>query len=331
VTEVLPGVHLLRLPLTGSPLKFVNGYLLKADDGWVLVDCGWNMPDVMEALEAQVRDLGIQLDDIRTLVITHFHSDHYGLAGALVGATKARMLMHRLDWLFIRAELADFDRAIERLDAWLRRHGVPADRLGEEQRRAVEVFRRYTVQAPDEQVEDGHRIPVGPREFRVVWTPGHTGGHICLHDAERRVLLSGDHVLDPISPNVSLNRPDMGNPLGDYLQSLRKVGELDVDLVLPAHGEPFQGLGRRVRELLEHHDEREREVLAALSHGARTGYDVAAALPWTRRRTSLTELPWGQQRMAVTETLAHLEELRARGLARREERGDLVVYEAATR
>lgn len=327
MSEVLPDVHLIRLPLTGNPLRWVNGYLLKADDGWVLVDCGWDLPDVLEALRAQIADLGVQLGDIRTLVITHYHADHYGLAGTLIGLTGARMLMHRLDWLFIEAELADFDAAIDRFDRWLRRNGTPPELLEDEQRRGVEMFRRYKVRAPDEQVEDGHRFRVGRHELRAVWTPGHTGGHICLYDAERRVLLSGDHVLDPITPNVSLNRPNQGNPLGDYLQSLRKVGELEVDQVLPAHGEPFQGLSRRVRELLEHHDEREREVLEALTRDARTAADVATILPWTRRGRALSDLASNQQRMAITETLAHLEELRARGMLRRYERDGALCYE----
>jgi glyoxylase-like metal-dependent hydrolase (beta-lactamase superfamily II) len=328
MTEVLPDVHLLRLPLSGSPLKWINGYLLKADDGWVLVDCGWNLPEILEALTAQLGEIGVQLGDVRTLVITHFHPDHYGLAGTLVGLTRARMLMHRLDWLFVRSELADFDAAIERLDEWLRRNGAPAELLGDEQRRAHDAFRRYTVHPPDLEVEDGYRFGVGRHELRVVWTPGHTGGHICLHDAERQILLSGDHVLDPISPNVSLNREHLGNPLGDYLRSLRKVGELGADLVLPAHGEPFRGLGRRVRELLEHHDEREQEVLEALARDARTAGEVAYALSWTRRRRPLVELQLGQQRMAVTETLAHLEELSSRGLVRRYQSDGLRCYAA---
>jgi len=329
LTEVLPDIHLLRLPLTGSPLRFVNGYLLKADQGWALVDCGWNMPDVLEALQAQLGELGVALGDVRSLVITHYHSDHYGLAGTLVGLTRARMMMHRLDWLFIKTELADFDAAIDRLDDWLRRNGAPAQMLNSERGRAEEMFRRYTLHQPDEQLEDGHRLRVGRHEFRVVWTPGHTGGHICLYDGERQVLLSGDHVLDPITPNVSLNRSNVGNPLGEYLESLRKVGELEADLVLPAHGEPFHGLRRRVGELLAHHDQREHEVLEALARGASTATEVAFALSWTRRRTRLAELPLGQQRMALTETMAHLEELRSRGLARRGRRGDVIVYELA--
>lgn len=327
--EVLPGVHLLRLPLTGSPLRHTNGYLIRADDGWTLVDCGWDMPDVLEALRSQIADIGVRLEEIRTLVITHFHADHYGMAGTLVGLTQARMLMHRLDWLYIQNEMLDFGAMIERVASWLRLNGAPTEMTDAEERRSTESFRRYKIQKPDEEVEDGHEIVLRDHTFKVIWTPGHTSGHICLHDAERSALLTGDHVLDPISPNVSLARENQGNPLGEYLQSLRKVAELNADLVLPAHGDPFRDVSRRVRELLAHHDEREAEVLEAVSHGERTGYEVASTLPWTRRRRPFSDLQLGQQRMAMTETLAHLEELRSQGLIHRERREDILYYSGA--
>ncbi len=326
--EVLPGVHLLRLPLTGSPLRHTNGYLIRADDGWTLVDCGWDMPDVLDALRNQMSDLGARLEDIRTLVITHFHTDHYGMAGTLLGLTQAKMLMHRLDWVHIEQEMVDFGGMISRINAWLRLNGAPTEMTDAEQDRASSNFRRYSIVEPDVKVEDNHEIIVGNHKLQVIWTPGHTNGHICLYDEERKALLTGDHVLDPISPNVSLAREYQGNPLGQYLQSLRKVAALDADLVLPAHGDPFYGISRRVRELLEHHDEREAEVLEAASHGERTGYQIAASLPWTRRRRTFYDLQLGQQRMALTETLAHLEELRSRGLIRRERRGHLLFYAA---
>jgi glyoxylase-like metal-dependent hydrolase (beta-lactamase superfamily II) len=307
-------------------LRHTNGYLIRGDDGWTLVDCGWNLPDVLEALKAGVTDIGVRLEDIRRLVITHFHADHYGLAGTLVGLTQCRLLMHRLDWAYVQNELSDFDGTIARFDYWLRMNGAPPEMLSEEQRRTADMYRRYTIQAPDEQLEDGQRIIAGEHEFQVIWTPGHTSGHICLWDEERKTILTGDHVLDPISPNVSLSREGQGNPLGEYLQSLRKVAELDADLVLPAHGEPFNGVARRVRELLTHHDEREAEVLEAVSHGERTAYEVSAALPWTRRKRTLADLSLGQQRMALTETIAHLEELRSRGLIHCERRNGTQLF-----
>ena len=136
----------------------------------------------------------------------------------------------------------------------------------------------------------------GKHELRVVWTPGHTAGHICLHDAERGLVLTGDHVLDPITPSVNYMRPNLGNPLGSFLASLVKIRELDADFVLPAHGEPFHGLRRRVDEILRHHDEREAAALDSLAGGALSAAHVAEQLPWTRRKLRLSELPPFQQR-----------------------------------
>jgi glyoxylase-like metal-dependent hydrolase (beta-lactamase superfamily II) len=284
------------------------------------------MPDVLEALQNQITDIGARLEDIRTLIITHFHTDHYGMAGTLIGLTQAKLLMHRLDWVHIEQEMVDFGTTVQRINEWIKLNGAPEAMTSAERDRATHNFRRYTIVEPDVKVEDGYEIVVREHKLKVVWTPGHTNGHICLYDAARRTLMTGDHVLDPISPNVSLGREYAGNPLGEYLKSLRKVGELDADLVLPAHGDPFRDISRRVRELLAHHDEREAEVLEAVSHGERTGFEVASALPWTRRRRALSDLHLGHQRMALTETLAHLEELRSRGLIRRERRGDLIYF-----
>lgn len=308
------GITQIRLPLKDNPLRHINSYLLKADDGYVLVDCGWDTPDVLDALEATLREQGIGLDDIRSLVVTHLHSDHYGLAGTLTRLTKLRLLMHRLDWVFLRTRLSDPGIYLRQTNEWLARNGFPYD-SHEEVERSLGALARFTLVQPDEQLEDSQTIGVGRHSYRVVWTPGHTPGHVCLYDEENRVLLSGDHVLDPITPNVSAWLDDPPNPLGDFLESLKKVSELEAETVLPAHGEPFTGLQRRVGELLAHHDEREGLVLAQLDDGPVSAAQVARGLPWTRRRQRLDDLPSLQQRMAVSETLSHLEHLRATGRA----------------
>ena len=325
--EVLPDTYQIPLPLTGSALRAINAYLIKADDGWVLVDCGWNADDVMEALQGALRDVGIGLDDIRRLVITHYHTDHYGMAGTLLRLGKMRMLMHRIDWLHVKTRMADRETLDHDLYGWLELNGFDMALLNDEHRQALDGFLRYTVVEPDEQLEDGMTIDLGDRELRVVWTPGHTAGHICLFDAERRALVAGDHVLDPISPSVGLSRPEQGNPLGEFLDSLHKVSKLEADLVMPAHGRPFEGLQRRVAELLVHHELREQTMLDALVGGPQTGTQVAEKSPWTRREVHLSELPPFQQRMAVTETLAHLAELEAHGKVQARRRNGHIYFE----
>jgi glyoxylase-like metal-dependent hydrolase (beta-lactamase superfamily II) len=312
VIELPSDIRQIRLPMPDNPLRHINSYLLTADDGYVLVDCGWDLPVVLEALQAALAEAGISLDAVRRLVVTHYHPDHYGLAGTLVRLGRPRLLMHRLDWAYVRDTISDTSRLAHDSSKWLDRNGFEQPVSSEEQR-TFERAARFTIVAPDEQLEDGSVIDLGRHQLRVVWTPGHTPGHICLWDAERGFLLTGDHVLQPITPNVSLWGPDAGNPLGDFLASLRKVAELDADLVLPAHGEPFLGLKRRVAELLAHHDQREAAMIDALRDhgGSSTATEVATRVPWTRHNRAFGDLPRFQQRMALTETLSHLEELRA--------------------
>lgn len=319
------GVWQIPLPLANSPLRSINAYVLKGDDGYILVDCGWDTPDVLEALQAGLRDIGIGLGDVRSLVITHMHTDHYGLVGTLMRLGQMRLLMHRLDWVFLDRHFRDRAQFKHDLDTWLALNGFGGP-LRDAEKRLLDPFWQLTLVAPDVPLEDGDRIAVAGGDCTVVWTPGHTIGHICLFAPTQRYLLSGDHVLDPISPNVGLPLEEVGNPLGEYLDSLRKVATLDADLVLPAHGQPFTGLQRRVHELLAHHDEREAAVLAALDGGARTGAEVAAALPWTRRRLHLHELHATQQRLAVTETLSHLELLRSMGLVDRDRSAEPIRF-----
>jgi glyoxylase-like metal-dependent hydrolase (beta-lactamase superfamily II) len=323
MVDLPSGITQLRLPLTGIALSHINSYLLRGDDGYILVDCGWDMPDVLEALQAGMADAGVSLGDIRALVVTHMHADHYGLAGTLLKLGHMRLLMHRIDWVYLKSQHQDIEARRISSESWLARNGFRPSATNEA---AFEAFNRLTLVAPDEELEDADRIRVTGSNYQVIWTPGHTPGHICLFDAERHFLLSGDHVLEPITPNVSLWHDGLGNPLGAFLDSLRKVAALDADLVLPAHGEPFLGLQRRVNELLAHHDEREAAVEAALDGHQASAADVAAALPWTRRRQAFADLAVAQQRMALTETLSHLEHLRDVGRAQRREHDGTIYY-----
>jgi glyoxylase-like metal-dependent hydrolase (beta-lactamase superfamily II) len=323
------GVSRIDLPLAGNPLRSINGYVLKGDDGYILVDCGWDTPDVLEALQAGLRNLRIGLEDVRTLVVTHRHPDHYGLAGTLLGLGQMRLLMHRLDWVFIQTHLTDMQQYDRDVTAWLARNGFDGPRSAINERR-LESLGRVRIVAPHQELADGDSIAIAGSACSVVWTPGHTLGHICLHAPEQRFLIAGDHVLDPITPSVGLILEELGNPLGDFLSSLRKVAKLDADVVLPAHGAPFSGLERRVDELLAHHTEREAAILDALTGpGALTAGDVARALPWTRRRQRFADLGARHQAMAVQETLSHLEHLRAAGRLTRVNAGGRLRYSRA--
>ena len=123
MVDLPSGITQFRLPLTGIALSHINSYLLRGDDGYILVDCGWDMPDVLEALQAGLADAGVALDDIRALVVTHMHADHYGLAGTLLKLGHMRLLMHRIDWVYLQSQHQDFEARRISSEAWLTRNG----------------------------------------------------------------------------------------------------------------------------------------------------------------------------------------------------------------
>jgi glyoxylase-like metal-dependent hydrolase (beta-lactamase superfamily II) len=313
--ELLQGVWRLPLPLADSPLNHVNTYLVRAHDGYLLVDCGWDTSDCLRALEGHLRALDIRFGDVRHLVVTHIHPDHYGLAGRLREMTRADLSFHRLERLYIESRYADADELLGEMHEWLRINGTPPAELERLNRGSVGMLERVQIAFPDRTLDGGEEIPCGRFGFRVIWTPGHSAGHICLYDARNKVLLSGDHVLPHITPSVGLHVRATSNPLADYLDSLRLIGRLEAELVMPGHGEPFRGLPERTAALIAHHHGRLQEIIGLLGQQpghALSGYDIASRMSWSRRRT-WDDLSGFERRLAVTEALAHVELLHARG------------------
>jgi glyoxylase-like metal-dependent hydrolase (beta-lactamase superfamily II) len=308
-SEIGDGITQIRLPMRGNPLRYVNGYLLEDDGGRTLVDCGWRAPEVESALRDALAERGLRIADLRRVVITHHHFDHYGLAATLRRAGVPELHMHRLDWE--RAKLFGGNRAEREAlsNAWLARNGfVVADDGSDEF-----VASRAELAEPTHLVADGDRIG----RLTARWTPGHAPGHLCFADARSGRILTGDHVLDPITPHVGIWIEHSGDPLGDYLASLEKIAAYGAAGALPAHGEPFADVGARARAIVAHTEQRESVMLAALDAGAASAGDVARAVPWTRRERPFAGLSPFHQEFAVTETLAHLEHLRIRGSVRR--------------
>ena len=304
--------------MTGNPMRHINGYLVTEDDGYTLIDCGWKADDVLAALHAGLADVGAVLSEIKRIVITHMHFDHYGLAGTLRRAGVPDLLLHPLDWDFASRILENPKEADRISDLWLAENGLPVDWVEEES----EHHRLNELTEPTRFVNDDDRIG----RLRVVFTPGHTPGHVCLVDTQTDRMFTGDHVLDPVTPHVGFWSAHRGDPLGDYIASLHKVAAIGATGVLPAHGEPFPDLDRRVDELLAHEATREGQVVEALATGPLSGADVARVLPWTRRNKPFADLGDFHQQFAVAETIAHLEHLRADARAERTHDGGIYRY-----
>lgn len=321
-TEVLPGLHRVALPLSGSPLGQVNAYLIEDGAGLVLIDTGWRTPETIAALEAAFAGLGRTPADLQAIVLTHAHPDHCGLAAQLRALSGAPIALHPAD-----APLADPARRwgevfMRKSAAWFARHGMPEDEQGGVRRARQTLVERNPPFVPDRALADGEELALGPFRFRVLWCPGHAPGQVCLHEERAGFLIAGDHVLPHISPNVGSYTGEEGDPLGDFLDSLARVREVPVDRILPGHGEPFAGLAARVDELAAHHEARLSAIRALLEDGPAMAFALCARLSWAGGRIAWPDLPPFQHALALAETIAHLETLRRRGLATRLEEGD---------
>ncbi|WP_246106602.1 MBL fold metallo-hydrolase [Pseudonocardia kunmingensis] len=298
------------MPIPDNPLRYTLSYLLPCDDGLLVVDPGWDSDDGWTALVAGLTATGAGPGDVVGVVATHVHPDHHGLSARLRAESGAWIAMHpaERDTLPQRTEQARSDR-LRATSAWLRRSGAP--KLDIAQLIAPlapggAAADRAAMAEPDVLLADGDRVPVRGRAVRAVWTPGHTPGHLCLVDADAGVLLTGDHVLPRITPNVGLSPAAPQAPLARFLESLDRVAAYDQHLALPAHEYRFRGLAARTRALRLHHEDRCRELLELVVELDRpTLWQVAANLTWSR--------PWqgiGPMRIAaLAETAAHVQHL----------------------
>jgi glyoxylase-like metal-dependent hydrolase (beta-lactamase superfamily II) len=327
MSEIIPGLYWFKMPISTPDvdLDHVNVYLARGDDGLLLIDSGWNTKDSMEAMEKGLAEIGADIRDIKRIIVTHVHPDHYGMAGRIKKLSGAQLLMHDIEKGFISSRYIDMDDLLQKTDTMLRANGVPDSLTGNMRDASINLKEFVDTTYPDATLHHGETISIGAFKFTVLWTPGHSSGHLCLYEPEKKVLISGDHILPTISPNVSINPQSIENPLGRYMQSLTEMKQLDVKYVLPGHDVPFPGLQKRIDEIMHHHEQRNREILAALDSSIKTTYQLAAEIPWGSR-SRLSDLPDFHKRMAVFETLAHLEMMAAEGRLDRFPRDGVMNY-----
>jgi glyoxylase-like metal-dependent hydrolase (beta-lactamase superfamily II) len=308
--EVTPGVVWVRMPLPFA-LDHVNLWLLEDGDGWTLVDTGHDDGATRGAWD-RIATSVLRGRAIRRVIATHHHPDHIGLSGWMAKRWGAELWCTRTEWLYGRAfSLRPLRETRVATREFYRRAGLPEEGLAP----LIECCRSYpaSVSVPPSfrRIQGGEELLVGGVRWRVIVGGGHAPEHACLFAPERGVFISGDQVLPNITPNVSIwpSEPEE-DPLAEFLRSLAVMRSLpEGTLVLPSHGRPFVGLGRRCEELAEHHRARLDAVLAACDR-PRTAFEVMAVL-FDRA------LDPHQTTFAIGEALAHLNHLVAAGRLRR--------------
>ena len=329
--EVIPNIYLLQLPLPDVYLKYINIYLIPGDDKHLLIDTGWNTEESFDSLRRQLSEIGIDFRDISQIVATHIHPDHYGMAGRLKQLSKAKIALHYRDKELIDLRYVDMDELLQQMAQWFNTNGVPTEDMLKLKTASVGMAKFVAPVLPDITLQGGETITTGSFSLQVVWTPGHSPGHICLYEPTQKILISGDHILPTITPNISLHPQSSNNPLDDYLNSLNQLKQLDVSLILPAHGNPFTGLQQRIEELILHHEQRKSEILVKIKAKPKTAYQIATEISWMTDM-NVNGVNWDDltpldKRIAVLEILAHLESMRVGGKVARFSRESIIYYQ----
>jgi len=312
--KILERVWRIPVPLPGNPLRELNAYLIFGTERPMLIDTGFHQDACRDALWAGLAEHGLKPGDVEIL-LTHLHSDHAGMAPET--ALDKTIYISEID----RPAVNDMEYRLahrERADARFRAEGFPLAMLnGVEQNNparslAPPLTGNYTG------LVDGQTLDLGGITLKCLMVPGHTPGQMCFWEEREGLLFTGDHVLFDITPNITA-WGTMADALGTYLESLKKIRDVEHRLPLPGH-RMSGDLKMRVDALIAHHHERLEEALKAVEeHPGAGAYELAGHMTWRIRARNWEEFPLSQKWFAVGECMSHLDYLRLRGLIKKEE------------
>ncbi len=284
----------------------MNIYLVRLEDGYLLIDCGMETEPAFETLQAALNERGIQWCEIRQILLTHMHPDHMGLAARLLELTGAELAMHEAEARHLRQVTAG-DRKLPWLAEAYMQSGVPLALELKMEEHFNGIRKNFHDIAPARSLNGGEQLETALGPLEVIWTSGHSPGHICLYSRERKLLFSGDQIIEKITPNIAWHPGrDM---LAEFLESLNRLAGLDIDLILPGHDEPFSGHRAWITETVKHHQERCDEILHLVEQSPRTVHQMVAEM-WRRPLSPINH------HFAIFEVMAHLEHLERQGKVR---------------
>ena len=317
VEKILPNFYRIEIPLPGSPLKSINSYVIRNERN-LIIDTGWNQDECLTAMQAGLGELGVDINQT-DFFITHLHSDHLGLASTLTTETST-VYFNKPD-----ADRMNAGIPLDDLIRFARLNGYPEKEL-----EAIPLSHPgFKFKAKEElnfhTMKEGDLLDVGDYVFKCIETPGHTKGHMCLYEPDQKILVSGDHILQDITPTIS-SWSDDWNPLKEYLASLDKIYAPDIRLVLPGHRRVFGNCRERIEELKLHHRNRLEEILSILREGRKNAFWIASQMSWDVLYDSWDLFPVSQKWFAIGEAIAHLKYLEEEGIVRKEMQGQEIFF-----
>ncbi len=319
--QIAENLWRIGVTLPKSPLKELNAYYIRGSESDLLIDTGYRREECRQALAAGLSEVGY-VKERTDVLLTHMHSDHISLSKEFAGEHR-KIYMAEKDLEVLRYEQKPEGR-LRRFERY-RQEGFPTDQLDV---LFLAPVTQYSLDGLDDRftpLKEGEKLTAGGYTLEHISVPGHTPGNAMFYDAEKKLMFTGDHVLFDISPNITVWL-DVPDSLGDYINSLKKALNYEVELALPGHR--MRGNYReRIETLISHHERRLEEILGDIeANPGISAHEISSILKWRIRARSWDEFPPMQKWFAVGECMAHLDYLRLRGKVRREMQGGVYSY-----
>ena len=307
--ELFRGINQIKIPLPKTRMESVNVYIIEGNSGNLMIDTGWNSPDAFNFLAQEMKSSGFAMNDITEVVITHLHPDHFGLAGKISELSGAKIYMSQIDASLIDSRYFHPEPLLNEMSGFLKSNGLPDWELKMITEASADIRQFISPLSSTTGLNPGDKITMDPFEFQVILTPGHTAGHICLYEPNKKYLFSGDHILAEMVPNVSYHPQSGENPVGDYVNSLNVLAELEIRFVFPGHGSVFSGLAPKIDDILRMHRDRISSIQKVMGVTTQNGYDIARSLSWIGNdgMVAYDKLEPINRRLALLDVLAHLQ------------------------
>lgn len=318
ITHFEHGIIQVKIAMS-YPLRWVNSYIIVGDHTWSVIDPGPRSAENEAAWHTVLNTLELHVDQLESIILTHHHPDHYGLAGWLQAQSHAPVYMSARSLAEARLAWGEGNTAAQDLITFYKIHGMPSE-ITNELPEHLQSFVTQVLPQPEVSIITLEQpFLIAGYSWLPIQTSGHAAGHISFYQADWKAIICGDAVLPQISPNISLIPNSDPEPLKSYVEGLRVLGQYEVEWAYPGHRRPFNGFRERTVKLLDHHEQR----LDAMTERIRTqpanGYDVCMSI-------FNSKLTLHQLRFAMSETLAHLEELIRRGIAHKYQQDGIWIY-----
>jgi glyoxylase-like metal-dependent hydrolase (beta-lactamase superfamily II) len=309
MNEVYKNIYQIDITLPKSPLKLLHSYIIRGENRNLIIDTGFNDPKCKDDLFRALYELGIDLD-YTDIFLTHFHADHTGLICSLLTG-KNKVYCSDIDGTFLNDSVSE-DKLKHMVNVNLDISSTPAERRLDYSNHPAKVYIMDNV-IDYTAVVEGDIIDLGDYKFKVLDLPGHTKGLCGLYEENHKMLFSGDHILNKITPNIIFWNFEEDS-LQIYKNSLEKVRNMDVKYIYSAHRDIVENHVKRIDEILIHHEKRLKEIFDFIADEKKTAYEIANSITWDFGDGDFGKFGVQQVWFAVSEMLSHLEHLRHKGI-----------------